>query len=255
MVEPTFFQCAHARIAMFEMLDRRNSPPTNERWLLQNQVERALYGGDRSTGALNKCLARASLTRCSLSLNKASIAQKLVTDQELTSILATLEDSLELEAKGRVRCCVLLPRSVAIAAAHFLGRSERTIAFLRCFSQPLPRMWELQAEQEQLEADEVDLVLEGEIQDELELDMPFHAELLYTHVQTEETNDEKEAVKRWKLERIPPALETQLNSYRDWRLQPLNFQRAGNAIVDVTAASDRGTGERRPFKEKIFFFP
>ena len=206
-----------------------------------SQVEKALYGGN--SGAMNKLLCRASLQRCPLALSKASVPS-LVTDAELSSIRSILEASLDLDARGRVRSVTLLARSNAVAAAQYLGRSERTIAFLRCFSQPLPRMWELQAEQEQLEEDEVDLVLESEIEDELELEMPLHAELLYTHVQSEVTQDEQEAVKRWKLERIPPALEKQLESYRDWRLQPLNFQRAGNAIVDVTAASDRGTALR-----------
>ena len=57
----------------------------------------------------------------------------------------------------------------------------------------------------------------------------------------EVTEAEQEAVKVYKLDRIPPSLEAQFTAFRDWRLEALNYQRAGNAVVDVTQANDRST--------------
>ena len=91
---------------------------------------------------------------------------------------------------------------------------------------------------------EDDLLLEDEIAAEEELEAPLHAELLHTAVPFEVTEAEQEAVKIYKLDRIPPALEAQLTAFRDWRLEPLNYQRTGNAVVDVTQANDRSTALR-----------
>jgi hypothetical protein len=73
------------------------------------------------------------------------------------------------------------------------------------------------------------------------LEAPLHAELLHTTVPFEVTEAEQEAVKCYKLDRLPPSLEAQFTAFRDWRLEPLNYQRAGNAVVDVTQANDRST--------------
>ena len=131
-----------------------------------------------------------------------------------------------------------VPLPVAVSCAKSFGRSPQAIALLECFSAPLPRQWELLAEQEaHAAADEVDLLLEDELAAEEEVEAPLEAELHYTHVAYEETAEEKATVARYKLDRVPPALEAQLQQYKDWRLQPLNFQRAGNAVVDTTACA------------------
>ena len=91
---------------------------------------------------------------------------------------------------------------------------------------------------------EEDLLLEDEIAAEEELEAPLHAELLHTAVPFEVTEAEQEAVKCYKLDRLPPSLEAQFTAFRDWRLEPLNYQRAGNAVVDVTQANDRSTALR-----------
>ena len=73
------------------------------------------------------------------------------------------------------------------------------------------------------------------------MEAPLHAELLHTTVPFEVTEAEQEAVKCYKLDRLPPSLEAQFTAFRDWRLEPLNYQRAGNAVVDITQANDRST--------------
>ena len=68
------------------------------------------------------------------------------------------------------------------------------------------------------------MALEERIAEEEELEAPLHAELLHTCVPYEATEAEQEAVKVYKLDRIPPALEAQFEAFRDWRLEPLNYQ-------------------------------
>ena len=141
-----------------------------------------------------------------------------------------------------------VPLPVAVSCAKSYGRSPQAIALLECFSAPLPRQWELLAEQEgNAAAGEVSLLLEDELAAEEEVEAPLAAELHYTHVAYVETAEEQATVARYKLDRVPPALEAQLQQYKDWRLQPLNFQRAGNAVVDTTAYAPRGTPSNRLF--------
>ena len=94
------------------------------------------------------------------------------------------------------------------------------------------------------------LLLEDELAAEEEVEAPLAAELHYTHVAYVETAEEQATVARYKLDRVPPALEAQLQQYKDWRLQPLNFQRAGNAVVDTTAYAPRAG----PLRTDVFFF-
>ena len=143
-----------------------------------------------------------------------------------------------------------VPLPVAVSCAKSYGRSPQAIALLECFSAPLPRQWELLAEQEgNAAAGEVSLLLEDELAAEEEVEAPLAAELHYTHVAYVETAEEQATVARYKLDRVPPALEAQLQQYKDWRLQPLNFQRAGNAVVDTTAYAPRAG----PLRTDVFF--
>jgi hypothetical protein len=92
---------------------------------------------------------------------------------------------------------------------------------------------------------EYDYLLHDELEDAYEFETPLHAELIHTMIPYEETAEEKEVVQRtWTLDRVPASLEKQFSDYKDWRLSPLNFQRQGNAVVDTTANSDRGTTQR-----------
>ena len=145
----------------------------------------------------------------------------------------------------QVRNLTLLPLNTAVLCAKELGRGDRTIKFLTALNQEQPRLWELQAEQEQVReefgANAFDPLVEEELEAEEEWEAPLQAELLHTHVRYEETPEEQEVVKTYRLDRVPPALEKQLSDYKDWRLCPLNYQRPGNAVVDVTADNDCST--------------
>jgi hypothetical protein len=168
-----------------------------------------------------------SVAQAPLQLKAASVTEGLVTRAEYDGIIRLFTEGLPLESRGRVRMCTLLQLNHVPAICQKLGRSEKTTVLLQALAQPLPRLWELQAQQDANRDNlEVDLVLEDQLAIEEELEAPLHAELLHTCVPYEATEAEQEAVKVYKLERIPPALEAQFSAYRDWRLEPLNYQYA-----------------------------
>ena len=236
-------QCGALTLVQVRLKDRRTRAARDERFLFQHHVEEALYGS--CTGALYRLLGRCSLSQAPLLLKASSVGEGLVTRAEYDFLIQTFQEGLPWESQGRVRSCTLLAANHVPALCLKLGRSERTTALLRALAQPLPRRWELEAEQEQHAANaEVDLLLEDELAEEEELEAPLHAELLHTAVPYEVTEAEQEAVKVYKLERVPRALEAQLDAYRDWRLQPLNYARTGGAVVDITQANDRATALR-----------
>jgi hypothetical protein len=218
--------------------DSRAAGAPTTKWLLQNQVECALFGG-AGNAACWRALQRLSMQSCPLALKRSSVPS-LVSDAQYKELIQILESTLDLSSKGRCRAVTLLPLPVAVAMAKGLGRSPRTSAFLTCLREEIPRAWELQQEQAALAAqNQVDLVLEDELEAEDEWEAPLAAELIHTHVANEISAEEQETVKTLpKFERVPPLVEVQLQQYKDWRLSPLNYQRQGNAVVDVTAEHD-----------------
>lgn len=221
--------------------DRRAAAAPVTRWLLQNQLECCLYGG-AGNAACWRALQRLSMQSCPLALKRASVPA-LVTDAEYRALLVLLESTLDLSARGRCRAVTLVPLPVSVALIKAAGRSDHTSRLLAALHEPLPRAWELQAEREALaEQRQLDYVLEDELAAEEEWEAPLVAELRHTHVAFEEPEQDKEAVSRaYRLDHVPPAVTSALQTYKDWRLSPLNYQRQGNAVVDVTAEHDAAT--------------
>ena len=75
------------------------------RWLAPlRPVERLLlHTRTCRAGSIHRLYERASLTRSSLALKKASISEGLCTAQELAQLIGFIEESLPLESRGRVR--------------------------------------------------------------------------------------------------------------------------------------------------------
>ena len=69
-------------------------------------------------------------------------------DRTRSVLLQILEDSLPLEAKGRVRSVTLLPLNVVVQCCKTLGRGPRTTALLTALAEPVPRLWDLEAQRE-----------------------------------------------------------------------------------------------------------
>lgn len=99
----------HALVCI-RMPDRRHASPRDETWLLQHQVEAALFG-DNCTGAMYRLLARESLSLSPMPLKRKSVQDGLVLDAEYTqlSLRAYAADSLTWPSHLQtVRECELL---------------------------------------------------------------------------------------------------------------------------------------------------
>eukprot|EP00966_Prymnesium_polylepis_P309511 7151471-Prymnesium_polylepis.1 len=174
-------------------------------------------------------------------LNKASIAEGLVSPQEFATLISLLTETLPLESRGRVRNATLVPLNLVPVLCQKLGRSQRTRDLLAALQQPLPRLWAAQEEAEANAHDgELDLVLEEEIEELEEEEAHFATELVQMAPFASDEADEEKA-KSWRLERVPNALVRELQEFVDYRSSPLNRQRDGSCVVDSTVGADKRT--------------
>jgi len=87
-----------------------------------------------------------------------------VTLEEWAELLRVLTEQLSLEARGRVRRATLIPLPVCATLCRAFGRSPQAAAWLEAFSQPMPAVWQLQAEAEANASDgAVDYVLNEQL--------------------------------------------------------------------------------------------
>lgn len=96
---------------MVSLPDRRARRADRVRWVFFGQLERFLFGGESSNGALHRLMERQSLARTLLPLKKASIPLGLVTAEEFGSMLECYTtDIADPWAKVRPRTKACLPR-------------------------------------------------------------------------------------------------------------------------------------------------
>jgi hypothetical protein len=147
------------------------------------------------------------------------------------------------------------------ALCNQYGRCEKTVGLLRAFSQPIPRLWEALEEQERDRAegcfdpsleegalpsyDSIVVLSDSlsptpEIEELQEESCHFAAELVqFVPLTSDATDDEK--AKSWTLPSIPAALNSELDKYTLYRTEPLNRERDGSCVVDITVGSDKAT--------------
>ena len=256
---------------VLSLVDRRTSRPRVKEWLLTKSVEQILYGpsevcfpasalpharlssphvllldvsvAQRTTGALFELLKRNSFEDAVLVCEKATVAAGTLTADERSIILDAFKPLIQdVEARNRVKRCSIVPVSVVVAAAAAYGRCAQTVALMSALHQ-LPRVWELQIQQEKHRAAlEVDLLLDDELQ-ELETEDAVHlaSELNVMVPFVTDTKDEETAVQSWRLARIPEALAAELDAFTKYRQEALNIHRQGAAVVPVTCENDKGT--------------
>ena len=136
----------------------------------------------------------------------------------------------------------LLAVNHAITAARALGRGPRTVAFIGALG-TLPELWVAQAEQEaNRERLETDLLLDDRIEElELEEESCHIATELVQYVPLAGDASDDEKAKSWTLPSVPAALTAELNAYTLHRTEPLNRQRDGSCVVDLTVGGDKAT--------------
>ena len=89
-------------IFVVNLRDRRTRRAESTTWVFFGQLERFIFGGEASNGALHRLMERQSLTRTLLPLKKASIGASLVTAEEFGSMLEVYTtDIADLWAKVR----------------------------------------------------------------------------------------------------------------------------------------------------------
>jgi len=194
----------------------------------------------RTTGSFKALLERLSLSESVLMVEKRSVPG-LMSETTLRVLLDAYKPLVQdVEARNRVKRCAIVPMSVAIAAASAYGRCEQTVALMRGLNQ-LPRLWQLQIEQEQNRAAlEVDLVLNDEIEEaELEEAADLAHELSTMVPFQPERADDSKADESWRLRAIPEAMERELEAYAAFRQQAINIHRQGPAVVPITCENDR----------------
>jgi hypothetical protein len=159
-------------VPRFQLHDRRGGGrPPMVQWICQRHLEMILYhrteGG--SSGAIWKLLQATGLARSSFHVTRQAIAFNQVTEAEFDELLAAFKTSLPNSDPltiNKVRSVTILPLATAAAVVRTFGNSPVSLAFLRAFTQPVPRAWELEEEAEALRrAGEVDLLAEDELAD------------------------------------------------------------------------------------------
>ena len=173
---------------------------------------------------------------------KGAVATGILAEEEQKTILAAFRPLVpDVEARNRVKRCSVVPVSVVVAACAAYGRCAPTVALMKALEQ-LPRVWQLQMEQEQNRArHEADILLDDELA-EIETEDPVHlASELSVMVPFVACARDDAAVPSWRLAAVPAGLATELEDFTRYRLEALNIRRQGAAVVPVTVDNDRAT--------------
>ena len=99
-----------------------------------------LYGGETSTGAFYRLLARCSLLGTLCPVDRKAVAAGQVLSTEYDALMRALNNRLARKVN-------LVPVTACLAAAKSLGDNDRVRALLQCMREPLPRVWELRDEE------------------------------------------------------------------------------------------------------------
>lgn len=126
----------HTAVIVVRLADRRAPSHTIQEWCYQKMLEEVLFanGFGRSTGAMNKLLARSTAgTAPNLLLKRSSIDAGLVTQEEFQWLVDHLHDS--------VRSFTLVPLTSVEAALDTLGANPRAKALADALGLARPASW------------------------------------------------------------------------------------------------------------------
>ena len=228
-----------------QLRDRRAAGSPLVWFVYQRHLERVLYGRDDggSTGPIWKLMNAKGIGGTAFAINAAAVAINQVTQAEFDAIIKCFQDSsthLDPSSKNKIRKCTLLPMATAEQVARDFGRSPASTGFLTAFGQQVPRMWQLQAQQEQHSANnERDLLVDEELEDlglEVE-DIDFREELT-TMAKFASVSDDDQKMRQYSLNPVPAALKTSMDQYISYRTSVFAARRAGGAAASSTAESD-----------------
>ena len=204
-----------------------------------------------SSGAVGKILNKLGIGRSAWLLNAAAVRGNQLSQTQLDFIATVwkelMPDNSDAVLAGRTRNVTLLPIASAAAVCRHMGRSPVTIAFLRaCAPTQVPRSWELQEQQEELEEDEADPVLEDDLaaaeDADADLGISFADEVnsggLFSGFKTNAADEAKAREYGLKAAQIPANLSKEADTYLAFKVEPLEARRASTAVVETTAKAD-----------------
>ena len=215
------------------------------RWVYQKHLEIVLFNTYGQNSSVWKLLHQASLGRTTLSCDRAAVNAGLLTDAEFGALLTIFKEALSAElldpcSRNKIRSFVLVPLAAASAVCRLYGRSEASMAFLRAVSQPIPQIWEMEAQAEADAANgEADLVLLDAIDEHgYEAEQMTFAEELTTEAPFAPTAADETKLKQYALSPVPSILRSELDSYIRHRCATFAAKRSGAAVVSATAEHD-----------------
>ena len=237
-------------VPRFTLADGRSARRANVTYVPQRYLEMLLFhrtdGG--SSGAVYKILNQNGLGATSWVTNTAAVTKDELSQAHVDFIQNKFKEFMPTNSdailSGRIRNVTLLPIASAAAVCRIRGKSPEAMAFLRaCAPSQLPRSWELQAQAEALEEDEVDVVLEDDLAEaeDADADVAFAHELQgggfasYNATAADETNAREYGLK---ASEIPANLSREADKYIAFKVEPLEARRASTAVVETTAQSD-----------------
>ena len=212
---------------VISLTDRRAAGNRLVRFVFQRHLETVLYGrSEGSSGPIWKAMNAAGIGSTTMTINKAAVTAGLVTDDEFKAIMDTFKSALPADvvdpcSLGRIRNCTILPLAAAATVVRTFGRSAASMAWLRALSQPVPQAWELREEQEANDAaGEVDLLLNDKLDDaNFEADESSFAAELMTMPAFSADREDEERLKTYILQRVPPELKKDLETYLLYRTE------------------------------------
>ena len=234
-------------LPVIDLRDRRNARghPPLIRWVYQKHLEIILFNSYGESGAVWKLLHQASLGRTTLTCGRAAVNGGMISDEELRAILTIFKQALPADmvdpcSRNKIRSCVLVPLAAASAVCRLYGRSEASMSFLRALNQPIPQLWEMEAQAEADTANgETDLVLLDAIDEHgYEAEEMTFAEELTTEAPFVPTAEDETKLKQYALSPVPSILRSELDQYIRHRCATFAAKRSGAAVVSATAEHD-----------------
>ena len=233
-------------LPVIDLRDRRNAAhPPLVRWVYQKHLEIILFNSYGESGAVWKLLNQASLGRTTLACNRAAVNCNVMSDAELKAILDIFKRALPADmvdpcSRNKIRSCVLIPLAAASAICRLYGRSEASMSFLTAVNQPVPQLWQMEAEAEANAANlEVDLVLLDKIDDHgYEAEQLTFAEELTMEAPFTPTVEDESKLKQYALSPVPAILKSEMNAYIRHRCAVFASKRSSAAVVSATAEHD-----------------
>ena len=140
-------------LPVVSVVDRRTASARQKRtrFLFVRSVEQIVWHAkDVSNGVFYQLMQRHSLESTIFRVDKACVEEDYLTAGEFNSVLAAFKTACvaDVEKRGRVRQCSLVPVAAAVSALTAHGHTPETSAVLRALKS-LPKAWKLVEQKEE----------------------------------------------------------------------------------------------------------